>query len=358
MPINGLPDPFDERRDDQRWPRARPGHGLVDPTDFRGMPFKTVGGPVTSARPAIRSMQCDRCFRWVEPGTLMASDVSALSVKFHHYPQCPALPGEVKEEAAMTAPAIKLSDGSTYEGPTNVRGALLTLMRERASGDRTQRKGWVGMDTVQMSREVSTRVGHAVPPAAITATLHHLRDDQMVGFETSKSVANAVRRGSTSSTHGNPKNGIPVRIRLTPKGMRGPIDDNELLPGPAMETVERPSDVLLGQEAQAVGIAVTPEVTEAIERWDAEHPILPAADARLIADVNAEANVPTLGDKYPLIRQLVEAESNLLEASRLLRKAGRDTLADMALEDVERTPLEAEVVALVKELGLMGVVDL
>jgi hypothetical protein len=271
--------------------------------------------------------------------------------------------------------------------------------------------GAVGLSVLQLAERLTKKLGRNVPAHDVTHALYDLRAQQLVDFRESKNQAQLRRMKQSNGSGGSPTKyggGVPVWIKVTKKTMEMEperlladikrderwqrVDDHQIvhdlldearenavaeeaeasaaldMGGGAITAVHPPvgDDESTGQEAEAIlreaeaSVALDHDEREGTHYLGDGHP---HGEATVEASTAPELPVTAIGpirlplskfdlDPYPLIRQLVFAEDNVKFAASLLRAAGQDEVADLAEGELKkRTPLELEVIELVKGLG-------
>jgi len=286
----------------------------------------------------------------------------------------------------------------------SVKSTILALLVERAtdlnrprvnpqeaarrSGTPISAKGgYTGLSVLDIAAEVTRRQGRSVDSHNVTHALYDLRNRGYVKFNTAKSGGAAVRAAGKDSIQSNGSavsgNGIPVRIQVTKSGMASvglvnaevhtPLSERILpiggdLGARIVEGIRREVETKLVAEdiindgrkamngsahihdvevqggtpvlnADEQIIAIVPDPEPVVREEPKVAPDDPVTRVRI--DIS----------KYPLISAVRGSEDRVREAIVLLRLAGQNSVADLAEESLsQRTPLELELAALVKEI--------
>jgi len=256
--------------------------------------------------------------------------------------------------------------------PNTVKNALMKIMYQSATDpDRPRvnptsntagtgpvqndKHHFVGLSILELSKRATALMDKHVGQHEVVHALFDLRNQQYVKFHTSKSQGNASRRetdmgaGMGGST---PYGGIPVRLQLTAKGLEEGARLMRVTITPQTELAVQPAN----GHTHSADVEVeggTPVVDEA-ERVVALVPDTPKPEVQV---QNIAFATPLFTIRaYPEVIKAAQAEARIQEAVRLLKLAGHDTLADMALAElVNRSPLEAEVARLINQLQTEGI---
>ena len=266
--------------------------------------------------------------------------------------------------------------------PNTVKNALMKIMYQSATDpDRPRVQGgaaaksteplnndrhhFVGMSILELSKKATALMAKHVSQHEVVHALFDLRNQQYIKFHTSKSQGNASSRGTDAGAGmggSTPYGGIPVRIQMTQKG----LDEGARL----MQTRFTPETMTTPPEGTANGHGHTSDVeveggtpvVDETERIVALVPDPPKETPPIVVKVKkslfGEGSLFTIAG-YPEVLRASQAEQRIQEASRLLRLAGQDALADMALHELNgRSPLEVEVARLITQLQAEGVLSL
>jgi len=265
--------------------------------------------------------------------------------------------------------------------PNTVKNALMKIMYQSATDpDRPRAGNWkndpkfkdvpmdtkahfVGMSILELSKKATALMAKHVGQHEVVHALFDLRNQQYIKFHTSKSQGNAASRGTDAGAGmggSTPYGGIPVRIQMTQKG----LDEGARL----MQTRFTPDTMTTPPEGTANGHGHTADVeveggTPVVDETERIVAIVPdppkeTPPIQVKKAIFGEGSLFTITG-YPEVLRASQAEQRIQEASRLLRLAGQDALADMALHELNgRSPLEVEVARLITQLQAEGVLSL
>lgn len=262
-----------------------------------------------------------------------------------------------REQAAPVVPANTVKNALMrimYESATDpnrprVQGGASAKSTEPLHNDKHH---FVGMSILELSKRATAVMGKHVGQHEVVHALFDLRGQQLVKFHTSKSQGNASRRetdmgaGMGGST---PYGGIPVRLQLTAKGLEEGARLMKPIFGPPPVATDDPVPVPVIQSERAEPIVPDHTPEPEAEAGPPEIKVTEQAFGRPLFRING----------YPEIIRASQAEQRVREAANLLKLAGHDTLADMALAELAgRTALEAEVAKLIAQLNSEGILVL
>jgi hypothetical protein len=266
--------------------------------------------------------------------------------------------------------------GQMTEQDGSQKQRILALYREQSenrtaqgSGKPAKRKGFVGLNVIDTAKKLG------MPPHDVTHALYDLKKQGLVDFRVGKSVGR-TQGGDTPSKGSTPYGGIPVRIRITQKGvkMATPTDmefedsipseadtaalTDDILAEVAEETVidtvrtgKRPPRWTAG--GGNVDIHLTPDQRRNLE-YDPTKPDYFEAAVRYLTDPRVAGSevVEAILMDLPLIQSIRVRAEKVAQAEALLREAGLTEAADLVQGEKEvRTGLEREVLELLRRLN-------
>lgn len=226
--------------------------------------------------------------------------------------------------------------------------AQKSVHRTTARGTSNKRKGYVGMTVTEVSDALS------ISPHDVTHALYDLQKQGLVGFKESKSLNARVGKDAKGST---PYSAIPVKLRITERGMhhveeRVHADEGDAAVEPVPLDVEEQDAVPSEPDVPAFDVSDLDDDTvqnqPATLSAEEEQALVPPPSGE---DVREQMD-PGISDLTNIVA-LMERTSKVRQAATLLREAGQDDLADLVqTEQQALSGLERDVLALLDRLGI------
>jgi len=150
---------------------------------------------------------------------------------------------------------------------------------------------------------------------------------------------------TTKSGHDSPEAGEPGLAQVPGLAGAGTQDRAAATPK-SRETSAQPAPVVEPEPAEPAAPPNDPSIAPGIEKFDEE----PRAASGQTPQTTLR--IASLDGRYPRIYQLMRRETDVMEAARILELNGLKEVAEQAIEKMSFTPLELELVGLLRELGL------